>query len=745
LKNEPDKVITWENKEPNGVTHRKTAMLIDWPGREKAHLELGVDVTETVRAQEMLESLLIKMDSYIYVSDLETDEILFINRKMLEDYHIDDTVKGDQCWKHLQADQTGRCTFCKKAELLKNPQAPVIWEEDNPVSGKQLYNIDRIIEWPGGRKVHMQQSIDVTATKMAQTALLNREKMLDTLNRAAFVFLSKNEQSDALAEGINIIAEISPIDRMSVSRNTQKADGLYATQVYRWCKDEGNSIKVLDELTENSYDRHIPRWRDVLTSGNCINGPVRLMPEADALMSFGCVTVLAIPVFEEGVFWGFVLFENLTEEKTFTDDEVDILRSAGFMLANAVIRNEEAQKIRAADCHAKRMMREIERQNALLQDALNDAQAANRAKSEFLSRMSHEMRTPMNAIIGMTSIGKNAAEVARKDYALMKIDDASSHLLGIINDILDISKIEANKLELYQTRFAFREMLRKAISFEQYDMEEKMLKFSFTVSDAVPQYVLGDEQRLSQVVINLLSNAVKFTPEAGSIHLTVAVIEQTDEICRLRVVVSDNGIGVPREQQEKIFHAFEQAEGGITRRYGGTGLGLPISKRILEMMGGTIWVESEAGAGSRFIFTVTLGNADSAAPSEQQEEAPPLNFAGKRLLVAEDIEINREVLLAMLSGLGMVIDTAENGREALSMVSQTPYDLVFMDVQMPEMDGLEATRRIREQNKTLPIIAMTANVYREDIETCLAAGMNGHIGKPISADTVLLKLRQYLG
>ena len=374
------------------------------------------------------------------------------------------------------------------------------------------------------------------------------------------------------------------------------------------------------------------------------------------------------------------------------------------------------------------------------------------------------MRTPMNAIIGMTTIGRRAVDVARKDYALDKIEDASTHLLGIISDVLDMAKIEADKLELSPIEFCFTTMLQSVVSVINFRVEEKRQHFSTHVDDKVPQYVVGDAQRLAQIIMNLLSNAVKFTPEGGDIHLEASMAGGRGNLCELRIEVADTGIGISPEQQSRLFHAFEQAESGTSRKFGGTGLGLSISKRIVELMDGRIWVESSLGVGSRFIFTVKLGRSDGEALPETL--IPPVGgdaegntsegddrgnvFPGKRILVAEDVDINREVLLALLDGTGLHIDCAENGREAVELVMANPdfYDLVLMDMQMPEMDGLEATRRIRttlaQQEKKLPIIAMTANVFKSDIEDCLAAGMDAHIGKPLNLDEILHCLNKYL-
>ena len=516
-----------------------------------------------------------------------------------------------------------------------------------------------------------------------------------------------------------------------------------------------------------------------------------------------------------------------------------------------------------------------------------ETEAANSAKSSFLSAMSHEMRTPMNAIIGMTAIGKNAASLGGKTHALNRIEEASTHLLGVINDVLDISKIEANQLELSHLEFNFEKMIKKVISLISLRIDEKRQQFSFRTDGKVPHFIIGDDQRLTQVIVNLLSNAIKFTPEKGEIRLETSLVGEVGGVCELRIEVTDTGIGITAEQQEKLFRAFGQADSGINRVFGGTGLGLAISKSIVELMGGKIWVESEFGQGSRFVFTiraprgtnnlqlmlapgVNWGNmrllvvdddpeirnhfkelfenlgmrCDLAANDFEAcriiedggvydmyfigwrmsgidglelirkikshgEDRPavavmissidwavakdrgawtgvdkyllkPLfsssiidcineclglegahyggildastygEFEGKRLLLAEDIEINREVLLSLLEDTGIRIDCAANGIEAVDMAEAglDTYDVVFMDLQMPKMDGLEATRQIRAlaapRARTLPIIAMTANVFKSDIDECHAAGMNDHIGKPYDIVKVLEMLRKYL-
>ncbi|MDR2861849.1 MAG: response regulator [Syntrophobacterales bacterium] len=517
----------------------------------------------------------------------------------------------------------------------------------------------------------------------------------------------------------------------------------------------------------------------------------------------------------------------------------------------------------------------------------DETQAASRAKSNFLANMSHEIRTPMNAIIGMINIGKSTDDIERKDYCLSRIEDASKHLLGVINDILDMTKIEVGKFDLAEVEFSFEKMLQRVVNVVNFRVDEKKQKFTVYIDREIPQVMIGDDQRLAQVITNILGNAVKFTGEQGSVSLNTYFLGEENGVCTIKIAVTDTGIGLTPEQLDRLFQPFCQAEINTARKFGGTGLGLTISKSIVEMMGGKIWVESEKGKGSSFIFTVKMRpgekkskkllgpgihwrdirilaadndahiltdfkgivqgfgamcdtalsgeealrlvdeNGDyniyfiewkmpdtdgvklteglkkkTSSPNdslvimvsssecstiarqarkagvdkllqkplfpstivdivneylgieEQQGENGNVNlanlFRGRRVLLVEDVEINREIVLAILEPTLLEIDCAENGVEAVQMFYKEPerYEMIFMDIQMPEMDGYEATRQIRALNnphaKTIPIIATTANVFREDIEKCLAAGMDDHVGKPLDFDDVVNKLQTYL-
>ena len=527
----------------------------------------------------------------------------------------------------------------------------------------------------------------------------------------------------------------------------------------------------------------------------------------------------------------------------------------------------------------------VKQRTVELEEQTESAKRASLAKSDFLSNMSHEIRTPMNAIIGMTVIAKSSQDLARKDYCLNKIDAASTHLLNVINDILDMSKIEANKFELSHEKFNFEKVLQKVTNVIIFRVDEKNQTFTVFIDKDIPPNLIGDDQRLMQVITNLMSNAVKFTPEGGSIQLNTNLVEEKDGECTIKVEVIDTGIGISPEQQSRLFSSFVQAESSTTRKFGGTGLGLAISKHIVEMMGGEIWIKSELGKGSTFSFTfkgkaiqsdsdnviisgVNWSNmrmlvvdedketreyfidimkrfgssCDVAADSDEAQQLIDANgsydvyfidwqvqgksgielakrvraahpatsvvmmlssnewaqiedaaksegidkfitkpifpsdvtdrinacigidnividknemnyigiFKGHRIILAEDVEVNREIVISLLESTELIIDVAENGVAAYELFRKNPkvYDTILMDIQMPEMDGYDSTKKIRsldnEQAQRIPIIAMTANVFKEDIVKCLNSGMNDHLGKPINYDQLITKLCEYL-
>jgi signal transduction histidine kinase/CheY-like chemotaxis protein len=710
-----------------------------------------------------------------------------------------------------------------------------------------------------------------------------REKILsirfnqqELMSRLAASFIAAGETSSLIQNALRITGEFLKATRLLIA--VAGPDSQAGREIYAWTSEEDAPLPP-----EEGLSRLIEGFPDTQPSGGGIPiiscGDTSLDSRFSVMQRLGVKSFMMAPLYVDGRFWAVLSVEECPNPRVWTESDQQLVRTVSSVIAGAVIRD----------------IRERER------DAARDqAEKASRAKSEFLANMSHEMRTPMNAIIGMIAIGKASGDIDKKEYCLGKIEEASVHLLGVINDILDMSKIEANRFELSFDEFNFEKMLRKVVNVINFRVEEKKQNFSVRIDKRIPGSFCGDDQRLAQVLTNLLANAVKFTPEEGSITMDAKLEDiSPDDICTLRLSVTDSGIGLSKEQKGRLFKSFEQAESSTSRRYGGTGLGLAISKRIIEMMQGTIWVESELGKGSVFTFTVKLkkvegpresllspgvnwknlrilvvddspeileyfqdlsehlgfeceiasggeealeyidqcghfdiyfvdwkmpgmngielsqrikGSAQAEGPDGKgkqksvvimisstewtaieddarkagvdkflpkpifpsaitdvvnqclgeaayeppvagnQVKLPQDNFEGKWILLAEDVEINREIVISILEGTGILIDCAANGLEAVRLFqeNQHKYDLILMDIQMPELNGYDATKMIRSWEKQIqaanpvPIIAMTANVFREDVEKCLEVGMNGHIGKPLDMEDLMNRLRIYL-
>ncbi|MDR0690042.1 MAG: response regulator [Spirochaetaceae bacterium] len=706
--------------------------------------------------------------------------------------------------------------------------------------------------------------------KKKEIAFSRRFKQQELMAQLARSFISAQDITSVINDALRISGEFLKTSRILIGIPEENRTLSHAA--YVWCGIDtiitSPDTEGLNDLI-NSFPREQPEDIPLISCDDIWADSQYEIMEIVNVRAF-----IMVPLYVDGKFWAVLSVEECQNTRKWTESDRQLIVTLSSLIAGAV--NQD--------------LREKERDTALAQ-----AEQASQAKTIFLANMSHEIRTPMNAIIGMTTIAKSSPDIERKEYCLDKIENASNHLLGVINDILDMSKIEANKFELSFTDFNFEKMLQKVVNVINFRMDEKQLNFTVFIDKQIPPWLHGDDQRLAQVITNLLSNAVKFTPEQGSIRLNTELEKEENGWCTIRISVADTGIGISPEQQPRLFFSFEQADSSTSRKFGGTGLGLAISKRIVEMMDGGIRVNSELGKGSTFTFWVKIKRGQQThesilaagtgwknirvlvvddaedireyfseiakglgfflQTSSSGEEAlaliekdgaydiyfvdwkmpgmdgielsrrikkkddasvvimisaaqwtsvepeakaagvnqflpkplfpsviadcisqclgmenlaadagntpePRDNFAGKRILLAEDVEINREVVIAMLEPVSLIVDCVENGAQAVRLYTAEPekYDMIFMDVQMPEMDGYEATRRIRafeeERRKALgvpesppqgiPIIAMTANVFREDVEKCLAMGMNAHVGKPLDPEEVLVILRAYL-
>jgi PAS domain S-box-containing protein len=596
---------------------------------------------------------------------------------------------------------------------------------------------------------------DTTPFNVARNELLAREKLLRGTCEIALMLMGTPTNQliedsgffpNLLRRALYVMADTVGAQCISIWQDYQNDGVLKAKRLY------GHSDVREDDYPigaiEVSYRDVLPDWeRGYRSVVNCTTDLLNYeLRKVDNL--YKAKSVLLLPLKVQGEFWGFIGLAHKDTVYIFNEIELQILESMAMLCALSVSY--------------------VDLINQLV-EAREDAVRSMQAKTDFLSRMSHEIRTPMNAIIGMTMLAKKAKDRDGMMECLSNVENSSSQLLGLINDILDMSKIEADKLDIVEEEFDFGKLIQHIINVIRVKTDEKQQRL--IVKNVIPEHTrfIGDELRISQILINILSNAAKFTPDGGDIILDIDTCSprRAEEIgCnRERVLcaenqqticftVTDTGIGIPADQLDKIFNSFEQADGSIVRRFGGTGLGLAISKRLVELMGGNIQVKSEYGKGSTFMFGVKVGihKGDSLSKIDEKKffEEEHIDLTGKEILVVEDNEINRMIIIGILEDTNASFTSAENGKAAVDIFEADPdkFDLILMDVQMPIMDGLTATRQIRASHKPqgrhIPIVAMTANAFNEDKIECLAAGMNDYMSKPLNIIEINAILKKYL-
>lgn len=700
---------------------------------EAKNLLLTEKIAEHKRTEEALVAanrkfteVLNKLDALVYVADMESYEVLFINqcgRKLFGD------IERQVCWRTIQKGQSSPCEFCTNDKLIGpdgNPNEGVLWEFQNTVNDRWYECRDRAILWSDGRIVRMEIATDITEHKRAEEALRNKDILLGGVAVATNILLTEADLNSAINETLELLGAATRVDRIYISNIFESETGKYLGDMrFEWGRDSNSS------QLDNSDLNHVAmnRWHAMLSSGYPIKGLVREFPapEREILGLRNIKSILAIPIMIENQAWGLIEFDNCHSGRIWTGIEVSILQAIAASIGGAIARKQA--------------------ENALI-EAKEKAESADRSKSEFLANMSHEIRTPMNAVIGLTGLLlKTDLNLEQLDY-LETIRTSGEALLLVINNILDFSKIDSDKIELESLPYIIKDCVEKALNLVAAEASKKDLNLDYAIDPYVPEIILGDAQRLRQILINLISNAIKFTNK-GEVAVHVSCRKLEGNAYEIHFAIEDTGIGIPEDKMDQLFRSFSQLDASTTRKYGGTGLGLAISKRLAELMGGEIWAESEVGEGSIFHFTIvaeasTREQAGSRIEDQQSMIIPMYDLPRPlRILLAEDNEVNQRVALKMLEKIGYQADVAANGTEVLQALERQDFDLILMDIQMPEMDGLETSKKIRKKWPNGPkIIALTAYALEGDRDECLDAGMDDFISKPVRLEELQSKLNQ---
>jgi len=668
----------------------------------------------------------------------------FIDRfpELTPEYQPDGRLSSELVYSHIaEAFKNGKCVFEWTHQLPDGTPIPseitlvrVGFGDDHAVAGYVR---------------------DLREHKQMMKAIEQRDSLLDVVNQAAAVLLKSetHEFERDVNRCMGMMGEAVGADRVCIWKNHLKDDRLRCTQIYEWLGNAASQINK--EMTVDiPYDENIPGWEERLSRGECITSQVRdLSPKERArLFQHDILSIFVAPLFVRDKFWGFIGFDDCHRERMFSENEQAILRSGGLLIANALLRNEN--------------VREMIRLQAELESALKEAREANHAKSRFLASMSHEMRTPLNAIIGLSELALESEEAKDSSQNLEKIYNAGLTLLSTVNDILDISKIEAGKFELVPAEYDIPSLINDTVTSYIMRIDEKPISFTLDIDGNLPTHLYGDELRIKQIFNNLLSNAFKYTRE-GAVELGVSCARQDDAVW-MTIRVRDTGIGIRPEDFDRLFAEYTQLDQISNRKIGGTGLGLPITKRLAEMMDGSVAVESEYGKGS--VFTVQLRQkfvTDAAIGPivanslknfrysdqrrHQNAQLVRLSLPYARVLVVDDVATNLDVAKGMMKPYGLKIDCVTSGQAAIDALrdEKVRYNAVFMDHMMPGMDGLEAARIIREEIGTeyardIPIIALTANAIVGNEEMFLSRGFQAFLPKPIEMGRLDAIIRQWV-
>lgn len=675
------------------------------------------------------------LDAVVYATDLQTDEILFLNKKAVDALNLSTDYSGCKCWEILQEGQTERCPFCTNDLLLDeagNPGDSIVWEFQNTLNDRWYLIQDRAIQWWDGRMARLEIATDITSRKRYEDILSSRNNILASVNRIAERMLREGDWKKYLDETLFDLGNASEADRVYIFKNSLTADGrLTMSQLQEWVSDGVSPQIENPALQEQTYeDVGALRWKQMLSKGEIVSGAVADFPEGEqaVLVPQGIKSLVAAPIHADGEWWGFLGLDDCKRERDWNYGEVEALSTAARIIGSAIVR----ERMEDSMCLAN--------EEALL---------ANEAKSQFLANMSHEIRTPLNGVLAMVQLLTHTDLNEEQKKLLDHAKTAGGSLLEIINDILDLSRIEAGKTQLEETYFELSEIVDRVYASFVDTAQLKGVELEIDLESDLPKAFIGDPARLRQILFNLVGNAVKFTPE-GSVRLQVSGYELSGGRYRLDFVVKDTGIGIPEDQLESIFTPFTQADESFNRRFGGSGLGLGIAQKLCQLFGGDLKLDSKPGNGTKAHFWVIMNKSD---PRMVEEDlfgalAPPLGKLS--ILLAEDNRINAIAAKRFLEMAGHEVVTVGNGIEALDALKTQGFDCVLMDVQMPEMDGLEAISRIRggknpEIDPGIPIIALTAHAMKGDREQFLEKGADNYIAKPFEVEKLIQVLSETIG